>query len=317
MSRRATRLLVLLVGLLAVWTAVGADTPVGVRLDVERPEIGSHGWLVLDLPEPDSVASVRATLPADAPRVLLPGGDAVRRDDGWAVPIRLLAEGTHQVAALDVRVTTTDGQRQSLKTASFALEVAAPAAEVAAPLEYSQPFAAPPNWGRRALVGLLAALALTLLAALIYLLWRRRRQRPVATAPLAVPEVPPLDEARRALGELTSLALFRTHGSKAHYAALSHLLRRYLERTCGVPALELTEDEVRDFVRRRLVGRAGASPLGAVFDRAGLAKFARWEADESVVREDLGTAGAFLDAEAERERIAAAARATRPAGEAA
>jgi hypothetical protein len=309
--------LVLLVGLLAGWTAVGAEAPIAVRPDLAGTEIGAHGWLVLDLPDPDAVASLRVTLPADAPRVLLPDGNAVRRDDGWAVPIRLLLEGTHEVGALDVNVTTTDGRRQTLKTAAFALEVAAPGAERAPAQEYSQPFAAPPNWTRRALVALVAAMALALLAALVLLLWRRRRRRPVAGVPLAAPELPPLDEARRALGELASLALFRTHGSKAHYAALSLLLRRYLERTCGVPALELTEDEVRDFVRRRLAARAGVAPLGAVFERAALAKFARWEAEESVVREDLGAAGAFLDAEAERERLAAAARAARPAGEAA
>jgi hypothetical protein len=88
------------------------------------------------------------------------------------------------------------------------------------------------------------------------------------------------------------------------------LLRRYFERTCGVPALEMTEDEVRDFVRRRFLERPTAIALVPVLDVCGLAKFARMEVAEEGVRRDLAAAAAFLDAEDERLRLAAARQAS-------
>jgi hypothetical protein len=110
-----------------------------------------------------------------------------------------------------------------------------------------EPFPSP--WPLYALLGL-AGLALALLAA--WALRRRRRRAPASPPTAPYPE---------ALARLDALAAdpATPEAVKAHYVALSDLLRRYLARTLGLPALEQTTRELVEALRR-----SGRLPEGAV-----------------------------------------------------
>ena len=111
------------------------------------------------------------------------------------------------------------------------------------------PEAFPSPWPLYALLGL-GALALVGLAG-----WAVRRSRRRRSAP--VPALAPYPEA---LARLDALAAPETPETvKAYYVALSDLLRRYLARTLGLPAMEQTTRELVHALQR-----GGRLPEGAV-----------------------------------------------------
>jgi hypothetical protein len=101
-----------------------------------------------------------------------------------------------------------------------------------------EPFPSP--WPLYALLGL-GALALVLLALWLFRRARRRRRAPA-------PALAPYPEALARLDVLTEPAT--AEAVKAYYVGLSDLLRRYLARTLGVPALEQTTGELVRALRR-------------------------------------------------------------------
>lgn len=316
MTNLRVSLLVLLVSLVSVAFAQqdAADEPVAqAALTFETAEIGAKGTLTLQLPDGMNAEFVSVAIPAGQDVVFIAESETseTRNADGtWSIPVRLLLKGEHAIEKLDVKATLADGETKKLAATGVAATIKPPATERAQPMDYTPAFKLPPNWGRLAFIALLvlvvAGLVLGALAFVIVRLLKRKRQQAAAPARIATP----LEEARLALGQLAPLDVYRSHGSKAHYLALSELLRRYFERTCGVPALEMTEDEVREFVRRRFLERPTALALIPVLDVCGLAKFARMEVAEDGVKRDLAAAAAFLDAEDERLRLAAARQAS-------
>jgi len=118
-------------------------------------------------------------------------------------------------------------------------------------------------------------LLVILVATAVALLIRAVRRRGSAPGPTVPPE-PPEDALERALaalrGDLQSLP------RDVFYERLSFALRSYAAAVTGLPALDLTTDELD----RALDGRAAAAPLGrriliATLKRSDLAKFAAYQ----------------------------------------
>lgn len=153
------------------------------------------------------------------------------------VAIRIVAGG-------DTTVVSTGTRTLPVRSALFSMQdsLRAPAPP--------EPFPSP--WPLYALLGFVG-LALVLLA-----LWafRRRRRRTTLAPPLA-----PYPEALRRLDALP-VEPATPEAVKAHYVALSDLLRRYLARTLGLPALEQTTRELVAALRRD--GRLPESAVAAV-----------------------------------------------------
>lgn len=284
--------------------------PIAGSLEITPGEIGANGIIVLDPGEPVESLTVR---PPDDQTALFLFEEPELHDGAWRVSFIALASGDFELGPLRVRARTSSGERFDGVTGAFALTVAVPAHAPADPQEYTGLLAPPANW---TLLALKAILALVL-AALLFLIGRaivRKLRRAKVVAADTAPPLPPIDEALHALGKLDSLDIYRTRGTKGHYTELSTLLRRYFERQDGVPALEMTDDEVIAWIRGELEGRAATGGLLDLFARAGEAKYARWEAGEAQAREDLAHAARFLRAEQERLAIAAAqARLAAPA----
>lgn len=94
---------------------------------------------------------------------------------------------------------------------------------------------------------------LAVLAAAWILARHLRKRRPeVESEPLPVtePEEPPLDEALRRLAALAEKDISSEEAMKPFFVELSDILRTYVARRTGVPALELTTRELTDELRR-------------------------------------------------------------------
>lgn len=129
-----------------------------------------------------------------------------------------------------------------------------------------------------------------LTAAAAYWAWKRRK--PALPAPAAAPvEVrPPEVVAEAELAELEASGLWTEGRHKEFYLRLTEILRRYLERRCGVPATRLTTSELARALRRAELERGLLSLFKDLFDRADLVKFAKIPALPSWGAADLAAA---------------------------
>jgi hypothetical protein len=199
-----------------------------------------------------------------------------------------------------------------LNSAPIVLSVKAPGAAPEAIPALTDPRSVPFDYTLRNL--LLAAGALLILAALFGLAFLVRRMIAARRAKaLYRPPVPPIEIALTRLGELATLSVFRQHGTDAHYTELSMAVRRYLEAMFGRPAVEMTEDEVVQWIEGDLSSFRGAKELPQVLLRSSMAKFARVAPSEDDARGDVERTFSFLRFEKERLDAEAKARAAQAA----
>lgn len=121
-----------------------------------------------------------------------------------------------------------------------------------------------------------------LLAALLAAGWwawkRHRASAPEEEALAPVQDTrPPHVIAESELSSLENSGLWEEGRYKEFYIRLTDILRQYVERRYGVAAVHLTTSElVRDLRKMEVDRRVGAA-VKDLFDRADLAKFARWK----------------------------------------
>jgi hypothetical protein len=145
--------------------------------------------------------------------------------------------------------------------------------------------------------GLAALLALAVLVR-----WLRRR-------PQAVPAPPPVPaevRARQALAELAARGLLERGAFKEYYAALSTIVRVYLEERFGLRAPEMTTEEfLLATARNAELTRAQRGALGAFLRESDLVKFARHVPALADAERAFAAAGRFVDETAPRPEAAA------------
>ena len=140
-----------------------------------------------------------------------------------------------------------------------------------------------------------AALGATLVAAIVWLAARRRRQAPVAApAPLEPPAEPssPLDPYAVALARLAALEVEQSAAPgrvEQHYEAVAGVLREYLETAEHIPAPERTTTELLWSLPPRLAESGLRRRVQEILGAADLVKFAR-------LRPDASEAGAYTRA---------------------
>ncbi|MDE2038767.1 MAG: hypothetical protein KGO96_08175 [Elusimicrobia bacterium] len=193
---------------------------------------------------------------------ILPAGRALKADSGrWPLRVVPLAVGP-----LTIKLFWKGGG----SPAQAALEVAQPRLPKDADIsDIKRPAAArPPLWPW--------LLALALLAAAVYA-WKKFKSRaaagPASTAPadLRAPEERALEE----LAALEASPLWRERRYREFYFSLTEILRGYLERRYGMPALKFTTYELLRQLRQAEAERASVALCKDLFQRADLVKFAK------------------------------------------
>lgn len=122
----------------------------------------------------------------------------------------------------------------------------------------------------------------------------RRRAEVLARLPEAV-QRSAHDEAMARLDELESSDALDADDRKPVYLAMSEILRGYIGRRFGLPALDLTTLEIRSELQSRPGGPAAADLLSGWLERADLVKFAGYEASADEARQALYDARIFID----------------------
>ncbi|HEX6534462.1 MAG TPA: hypothetical protein VF041_07690 [Gemmatimonadaceae bacterium] len=145
----------------------------------------------------------------------------------------------------------------------------------------------------RALLVVLAAMALTLALALVR---RHRRRARLGETAAAAPVLGPYDRALQRLDEIDRRADWRAGVTvDRHYQAVADVLRAYLAEAHAVPALERTTPELLSILPDPLDERRRREALRALLREADLAKFARARPAPDVARDYARRARALLE----------------------
>lgn len=133
-------------------------------------------------------------------------------------------------------------------------------------------------------------LPILLIAALAFFLIRRKKLKEEAEK-----QLPPYEEAIKALQKLDNSQLLKEDTSKEYYSSLTEIVKRYLDREVDEFALESTSDEL---IERLLMHKHAGNfdfdletihKLDAIFKRADLVKFARMKQHVGQVEVDRKT----------------------------
>jgi hypothetical protein len=224
--------------------------------------------------------------------------------------VALLAFEVGALAIPPIPVTyAAHGRAHEVKTEAVPVEVKSFIGDGKATL---RDIAGPVRLDRRdlTLVYIGSGAAGVLVAALVLFLvrraWRRRRREVLARLPEAV-QRSAHDEAIARLNELEASGALDVEDRKPAYLLMSEILREYIGRRFGFPALDLTTFEIRRELAARPGGPAAADLVSGWLERADLVKFAGYEASADEARQALYDARIFID------RTRAAAEAATPA----
>lgn len=258
---------------------------VTARLDTTTLLIGNQASLELELQAKlgDQVAwpqlqdTLTATLEiVDAtPIDTLTMADAVRYIQRFK--ITSFDTGYHVLPPIQFGVKSSgDSAWQLLETPALLLEVHTVAVDTTLAIKAIKPIYTPPLSFADFLPYILVVIGLLLLAMVIYIVVKRRKQDlPIIGRPK--PKIPPHLAAIQAFEQLRLKKLWQNGETKRYYTELSLILRLYLDGRFHISAVEMVGDEILEAAKKESINAQAYEKLQAVVELADFVKFAKME----------------------------------------
>ncbi|MBZ0242416.1 MAG: hypothetical protein K8F24_04310, partial [Bacteroidales bacterium] len=108
-----------------------------------------------------------------------------------------------------------------------------------------------------------------------YFLRRQRKATPIPV--FEKPKIPPYKTAIEQLEELRHKKLWQNGHIKAYYSEMTDIVRSYIENQFGVPAVEMTTDEILLGIKPLNINDDASDKLKYCLQIADLVKFAKAE----------------------------------------
>lgn len=156
------------------------------------------------------------------------------------------------------------------------------------------------NWTDYAYIGyILLALGI---AYLLYRYFNRKKpeekiEEVSVEKELNIPIIDPVVEASEALQYLKDNEMWKQEDQKAFHSELTFVVRRYLQRTTDVQALEQTTDETRKGLQHSKISQAWQDKLMAILQISDIVKFAKGKSGEELNLSYLNEAIQFINQE--------------------
>jgi len=254
--------------------AFQAQAQVELRVDSNHVETGNPFVLQLRIP---AALGIPDSLNFEAWDIMLPRQNVVSQTE-WhkeghffskTLTALFFKEDSLQIQALPIALHNGD---TVYSNPLFILVTATPAPE---DLNDMAPFKdihrEPSQWTDYLPWILGVLLALALLAAVYWIAKRKKN----ATMNSRSIEIPPQELALKKLSILIQKELIVNGFVKEHYAELTFILREYLEKMFGIPALESTTEETLGYLKKQNISDSLSKQLQALMEQADLAKFAK------------------------------------------
>lgn len=118
-------------------------------------------------------------------------------------------------------------------------------------------------------------LLLLLLALVGVLVWAIRRYKKEGSILPKKPEIPPYKQAVEAMRKLKGKKLWENGHEKEFYSQLTYILRRYMKREYGIPAMEMTSRQILQAIHDNDDLKSFRNPVAQILDMADFVKFAK------------------------------------------
>jgi len=284
--------LILVALILVALPLPAARISVDARLDSVSMFIGNQNRLTLEIALPQESVCDLPVLAADT---LVTGvyilqtaaPDSQRIDNGrkrltlqWL--LTCFDEGLYYIPPFTVGVDGEEYESNylSLKVMTFDVDTASKAIFDIKPVEKA-PFV--PSDYLRPVFLVWGGLSLAILAVMLAVVFRRRRQYAYSPAPDPELLLPPHVAAVQALDMLREEKLWQQGRYKEFYTQLTDVLRKYISRRYGVGAMEMTSSEILEALREDTRGREVRDRLARLLTLSDFVKFAKMNplADEN------------------------------------
>lgn len=145
-------------------------------------------------------------------------------------------------------------------------------------------------------------IGLLLLVAIVFLVIRLIKKKPVEVVSVPQKQIPPYELAMEKLIQLREEKLWQQNREKEYHTALTDILREYIELTFAIPAPELTSDEILSFLSvLRKDNKPAYGALQLILQLADLVKFAKWKALPEENEQSYSKAIEFINLTKEEE----------------
>lgn len=126
-------------------------------------------------------------------------------------------------------------------------------------------------------VVLLVLLIVIIVVLSIYLIRKLIQRKPVFTKTAPEIVLPPYELAIQKLNQIKQQKLWQQNRAKEYHTELTDVLREYIEKTFGIPGLEMTsEDIIANLNHLRFESKTAYTALQQILKLADLVKFAKW-----------------------------------------
>jgi hypothetical protein len=292
-TARLTAMALVVVGVLGAVAAASADA-VRVAATASKSEVtvaeafavdvqanGPPGTVFTFPPEVVSESAELRPFPAPSPaadKAAGPAPDATPLPEGHhRYEARVFGLGEVKLPVLAVRYRLPDGTEGTAETEALTIRVGSLLPKDAQEQQLAD-IRGPVGVGVAPVFWLALGIALLVLGAVAYLIWRRLRRPKATVAALPVPELPPAAEAQAALEKLARAGHFARGDGRGYYIALTGIAKRYLERRLGAPIVEMTSAEMLGCLRDSPHGGELLGPMRDLATAADQVKFAKGEA---------------------------------------
>ncbi len=254
---------------LSVWVdkkVIHLGDPVELHIILLRPEKSQIFWPAWESSLGEWVVRKKDQIPA-APK------DAGWVEEGVSLEITAYKLGELEIPAVSVDIRQPDGSTLHLQTNSIRVKIASILTGSDKDLHGIKPQADLPRDYRWLWWTVSIILLLSLAGYWLYRRLKRRRGGELTLVPL---ELPPDEEARKAIMELEARNLIRRGLVKEHYFELSEIIKRYLGRRLKIPSLERTTEEFAFDLERSQLLWDQRQIVRRFLEDCDLVKFARY-----------------------------------------
>lgn len=225
------------------------------------------------------------------------GGDTIGTGNGTQVFSKIYTltswnEGKYEVPAQKVKVDGKTYSTGSIPLTVGTMEVDTTNISLIKPVKDVQdnPF----SWSDWIPLFWMSALAVLLLAIVLYLRGRLLKNKPVISRIRFVKKLLPHQKAMKAIEQIKAEQLTRSEDQKAYYTRLTDALRGYLEERFGFNAKEMTSDDIIARLHAE-EDKSKIEELRDVFKTADLVKFAKYLAQVNMNDMYLDNVVKFID----------------------
>lgn len=276
------KIFILITAIVAAMLASAQDVKVSITPDTNAIRIGEHfnAKLTVQIPIGTHLKypAIKDTLTSHVEVVAFSKIDTTYNEDKTQLNLSAILTATSfdsgYWAVPPIKFINADDSSKVYETEAFLITVNTVDVDTTKAIRViKQPYGVPISW-QEMLPYIIGGVAIILISIIIYILYKKRKNRPVFVAPPA-PQKLPYEVAMETLAVIEEQKLWQNGKVKEYHSAVNDCIRIYFEAVFNIPALEQTTDEIVHSLKRKTLSRELLTKVEEMFRLSDLVKFAK------------------------------------------